>query len=383
MILQQTTALFVDAYRELNARKLFWITMVLSGLVVLVFALIGIDQRGISFAGFRFDFAGITSNEIPKDVFYLGLFSSIGISVWLTWVATILALISTSSIFPDLITGGAIETVLSKPIGRLRLFLTKFATGLLFVALQVGVFSLLSFVAIGVRGGVWEPGIFLAVPIVVVFFSYLFAVNALLGLVTRSTIAALLVTGVFWFVLFILNAGDAMLIQFREQTRYVYEAQANRVERAEEFAVNSVRQARQREGLPHEDYEPTDEEMQRANPALSIVRMRAAESEDELRQLQKWSGLVFGVKTLLPKTGETADLLERHLIDLDAINFDGDEQEMQANDEGDVDINMDVVGRRVQEIFRGRDIAWVLGTSLAFEALVLGVCCLIFARRDF
>jgi ABC-type multidrug transport system fused ATPase/permease subunit len=325
----------------------------------------------------------VTSNEIPKDVFYLGLFSSIGISIWLTWVATILALISTSSIFPDLITGGAIETVLSKPIGRIRLFLTKFATGLLFVALQVGVFSLLSFVVIGVRGGVWEPGIFLAVPIVVVFFSYLFAVNALLGLLTRSTIAALLVTGVFWFVLFILNAGDAMLVQFREQTRYVYEAQAKRVERAEEFAVNSVRQARQREGLPHENYEPTDEEMQRANPALSIVRMRASESEDELRQLQRWSGLVFGVKSVLPKTGETADLLERHLIDLDAISFDGDGEGTQAGDDGDVDIDMDVVSRRVQEVFRSRDVAWVLGTSLAFEAVILGVCCLIFARRDF
>jgi ABC-type multidrug transport system fused ATPase/permease subunit len=383
MILRQTAALFVDAYRELNARKLFWITMVLSGLVVLIFALVGIDQRGISFAGLRFDFAGVTSNEIPKDVFYLGLFSSIGISIWLTWVATILALISTSSIFPDLITGGAIETVLSKPIGRIRLFLTKFATGLLFVALQVGVFSLLSFVVIGVRGGVWEPGIFLAVPIVVVFFSYLFAVNALLGLLTRSTIAALLVTGVFWFVLFILNAGDAMLVQFREQTRYVYEAQAKRVERAEEFAVNSVRQARQREGLPHENYEPTDEEMQRANPALSIVRMRASESEDELRQLQRWSGLVFGVKSVLPKTGETADLLERHLIDLDAISFDGDGEGTQAGDDGDVDIDMDVVSRRVQEVFRSRDVAWVLGTSLAFEAVILGVCCLIFARRDF
>ena len=39
MILTQTTALFVDAYRELNARKLFWITMALNILAVALFAL--------------------------------------------------------------------------------------------------------------------------------------------------------------------------------------------------------------------------------------------------------------------------------------------------------------------------------------------------------
>lgn len=382
-MIQQTAALFLDAYRELNARKLFWITMILSGLVVLIFGLLGIDERGISFAGFRFDFIGVTSNELPIDVFYLGLFSSIGIGIWLTWVATILALISTSSIFPDLITGGSIETMLSKPIGRTRLFLTKFATGLLFVALQVGVFATLSFLVIGLRGGVWEPGIFLAVPIVVVFFSYLFSVNALLGLLTRSTIAALLVTGVFWFALFIVNAGDAMLIQFREQSRYVYERRADRVANAESFARDAAMQRREREGLPVEGYEPTEEELVAANPALSLVRLRVTESQDDLEQLQTWSKLVFSIKTVLPKTGETAGLLERNLIDLDAINIDESDPDLPEADTGDVPIDQDEVSRRVQQVYRDRSVGWVLGTSLAFEAVVLAIGCGIFARRDF
>ena len=29
----QTMAIFLDAYRELNSRKLFWITLILSGVV--------------------------------------------------------------------------------------------------------------------------------------------------------------------------------------------------------------------------------------------------------------------------------------------------------------------------------------------------------------
>ena len=43
---------------------------------------------------------------------------------------------------------------------RLRLFLTKYLSGLLFVGLQVTVFSVLCFVVIGFKAGAWEPAIF-------------------------------------------------------------------------------------------------------------------------------------------------------------------------------------------------------------------------------
>src|SRR5205085_9269224 len=105
------------------------------------------------------------------------MFSELGVGIWLTFAALILAIVSTASLFPDLITGGAIDLYLSKPISRLRLILTKYATGLLFVALQVLVFCAASFLVIGLRGGVWEPRLFLAVPIVLCFFSYLFCIS--------------------------------------------------------------------------------------------------------------------------------------------------------------------------------------------------------------
>jgi hypothetical protein len=40
----QTLALLLDAYRELNARKMFWITLVLSGMCVIAFALFGVSE---------------------------------------------------------------------------------------------------------------------------------------------------------------------------------------------------------------------------------------------------------------------------------------------------------------------------------------------------
>src|SRR5439155_6423690 len=124
------------------------------------------------------------------DAFYKFIFTAFAIPYWFGLFASVLALISVGGIFPDLITGGSIDLYLSKPISRLRLFLTKYVFGLLFVALQVFVFSAASFLVILLRGHAFEPRIFLAVPLVTLYFSYLFCVCAALGIATRSTMAA-------------------------------------------------------------------------------------------------------------------------------------------------------------------------------------------------
>jgi len=210
----QTLAILIDAYRELNSRRLFWITLVLSGLVVAIFALLGIDETGISLAGWHFEMFFNTS-VISREVFYKTAFVQFGIGIWLSWIATILALVSTAGMVPDLISSGSVELVLSKPIGRVRLFLTKYAAALLFVTLQVTLFSLASFLVLGLRAGAWEPSLFLAIPIMVAFFSYLFSICAFLGMVTRSTMAALLLTLLAWFAIFLIHSGEAGVMMFK------------------------------------------------------------------------------------------------------------------------------------------------------------------------
>ena len=150
MILRQTAALFLDAYRELSARKLFWLVLILSGLVVAVFGAVGLNDKGIQFGPRQWTVPSdvVNTNFIAPQLFYKFVFASIGVPIWLGWIASILAVVSTASIFPDFVAGGSIELLLSKPIGRVRLFFTKFATGLLFVVLQVSVFALACFLVI-------------------------------------------------------------------------------------------------------------------------------------------------------------------------------------------------------------------------------------------
>jgi ABC-type transport system involved in multi-copper enzyme maturation permease subunit len=363
----QTLALFHDAYRELNSKRMFWVVLILSVLVVGAFGAVGINERGLVLLIWTIPTDMFNSTMIAPKTFYMLMFSGLGIGIWLTWVATVLALVSTAGIFPDFVSGGSISLLLSKPIGRWRLFLTKYLTGLLFVALQVGLFSVASFIVIGLRAGAWVPSLFLAIPIVVCFFSYLYSVCAVLGLLTRSTLAALLLTLLFWFLTFAVGSAELVVQNGRIGSKYVVEGYTREIE---------VLEARP---------EPNE----RAQRLLEEYREKLAEGESAASKWRFAHRILWSAKTALPKTTETIDLLDRYLIT--------DEEIQQMNDEGDSDemaqmmafvppsapVDSDALVAEVTEATRTRPVWWIVGTSLGFEAVVLAIGGLVFSRRDY
>jgi len=386
-MISQTLAILLAAYRELNARKLFWITMGINVLVVALFASLGINKSGVTLLHWQFQNEFFNSDVVSPELFYKWQFVAWGIPWWLSWIATILGLVTTAGMIPDLVTAGAVDTLLSKPIGRVRLFLTKYVSGLLFVALQVLVFSTGCFLVMWIRGGTVEPRLFLAVPIVVLFFSYLFAVCALIGMVTRSTMAALLLTILFWFVVFLANTADELLLAQREGTIVRVEDLSENVERQILFADRRLEQF-EREGTPILDAEDreivgTEARREAVNPSLATARSRLAEAEEGVQTWTKWSRLSMTAKSTLPKTEETIGLLRRYLISPE------DDKRLSADDSGrevpeEAPALADPrVQERVSAAKRGRTETWVVGTSVAFELIILGLCCLIFVRRDF
>lgn len=388
----QTKALLVEAYRELNAKKLFWLALGINAIVIAVYASLGIDDGGVTFWHWRFPESEQISGLISAETFYKAQFVAWGIP-FLNWASTILALISTAAIIPDMITGGAIETMLSKPIGRVRLLLTKFATGLLFVTLQVGVFSLGCFLVIGIRGQAFEPQLFLAIPIVVIFYSYLFSVCVLLGLLTRSTIASLMLTGLFWFMLVVLNATDAILVSQREGTEARVQRLERQVETQLEIAEERLAQMEE-QGQPlttPEGKEITGETQRQdaVNPALRMTRDRLEKAEASEDTWQRWAALVRGVKTPLPKTNETISLLQRWLITQEELaRAMGADVGVEHDSDEDAPENAPAMAdpeaqQRAQEAFSDRSVGWIVGTSLGFEAVILAIASIVFARRDF
>lgn len=397
MILLQTAAIFRDAYRELNARKLFWLALILSGAVVLSFLLVSFEDGYLKLFIWKTPLA-LSAMGVTPATFYKLIFLEYGVKLWLAWIATIIAIVTTAGIIPEFVSGGAIDLALSKPIGRVRLFLTKYVAALLFVALQVTVFATLSFLVLGLRGATWEPGIFLAIPLMIIFFSYLYCISALVGLLTRSTIAAMILTLLFWFFLFILNNSDTILFTFKANNEQILKNEQQRVVMLE--------QARDEPDRPDE---PGDGGLKGAflgamTSGFDQQKLdRAIERRDATRKdveaLERWHGRIIAVKTVFPKTSETIDLLQRALIELaqleqfsDAMSDSGEPppERVVVDDDGEetTEVYLDeddqrAVSQAQLHEFRARSILWIVGTSLGFEAVILGLCCWIFARRDY
>ncbi len=392
MILTQTWAMFVDAFRELHARKLFWITMGLSLLVVVIFALFSVDAKtGIHFAGWTIPGSEEQAARIPPSLFYTFWMIQVGINFWLAWVAAIIALISTAGIIPSLVSSGAIDTMLSKPMGRVRLFLTKYVTGLFFVSLQVGVFAIGCLLVIGLRTGDWEWRILLAIPLVTLFFSYLFSICALVGLISKSPLTSVLITGLLWFLIFLANMSDGILLGVKSQMAYEAEYAAAQMEYQSNQIAELVIRLEEEEAAGDAGDSRTSKRLDNARSSLANAEERAEDASKDLPAIEKWHGYVFGAKTVLPKTGETIALLERWMIDTSDYNelFPGMlEAEEVRFDDDDADAPADPSKvrspqQRSTDEIRARSTGWVIGTSVIFELIILGICCWIFKRRDF
>ena len=232
----------------------------------------------------------------------------------------------------------------------------------------------------GVPREVWDWKLFLAVPIVLVFFSYLFSASVLLGLLTRSTIASLLLTLLFWLFLFGFNAFDGIAIQYRVAANL-------RVERLEMRADVQERAARREIEEAGQPVPATTAGVAEVDSSLRRTLERLEEERPIQRRWNRIGGGVYAAKTFLPKTGETIGLLSRHLINpKDAELFLGGPPDRTPENVGDT-VSMNnpdrELNRRVLETSNARSQTWIMGTSLGFVAFVMMLSGLIFARRDF
>lgn len=371
-------AMLLDAYRQLNSKKLFWITLIISGMVVIAYGSMGFDENGMTlFYGLKkFPNEFIREGSPIATLLYRTLFSSFIVGIWLTWVATILALVSTTSIFPDFLAGGAVDLVLSKPIGRVRLFFIKYVCSLLFVILQVSLFCIGVFFLVRWRLGEWNWMIFAAIPIVTVFYSYLYSVNVLLGILTRSALTALLLTMLFWVSLFGANTAEGITNQIRWRLTLD-------VEKAEADIADLEHRIEQ---LP--DDERSGPVGQRVTRQIENQQAELAPNRDRLATLETWVRRLRLAQLPLPKTSETVGLLDRWLRgDLEVTILDILSGNVSTDDEGNFVPKHRPVDRevtmRMQEEYDSRSLWYVIGTSVGFEALVLVVACFFFVRRDF
>ena len=342
--MRQELTILVDSFRLLQARKLFWVALGISALVAVVYASIGCTPTGISvlFGLREFDNPLLRAGTPEASAFYLLLFTDVVVRFWLAWFAVVLALVASASVFPEFLREGAIEVLLSKPIGRVRLFLWKYLGSLMFVAVQVGLFAAIAFVAIGARLGEWNFSVFWSVPLVTLVFSLVYCVAVLIGVVTRSTLFSLLGALVFW--------GATLVVQWSEDVLHKFSHMMPQLEVEVDFASGELRDSNRT---------PGEGTLANAHATLKAIAVP------------------------LPKTRDCTLFLKR------LIRFEGNRSALAG-----LDLSMLFTGglsngdlhtaRNATAAHETRhSAAYVVWSSLAFEAAVLVLAAAWFSRRDY
>lgn len=343
--------IFLDTFRLIRSQAIFYICLALSCLAALIFLCIGFYDYGLSlfFGSVEIPCELLETDGEWRKTFYLSLFQWLGIDLWLGWGAIILGLISTAAIFPNYQKSTRIGVELSKPPHRWQLFTFRYLSGMLFVLVQVLLFVSIAWLAIGWRTGAWIFEVWLAVPFVLLAFSFVYIVQIFVGVWTRSTLAGLIAGLLVW--------GVSNTVGFSER-------------QMGGFAV----------AVEQEVIEMNATDLSEQEQAFIADQQQSALS------IQTAHRFLHGLYTISPKAKRTTDLCGRFL---------------EKHAKGNAKLGMGLAGAILAgapetygQIFASENTEkkasngqgsalWIIGTSLGFELVLFMIAGWIFVRRDF
>jgi ABC-type transport system involved in multi-copper enzyme maturation permease subunit len=132
-----------------------------------------------------------------------------------SWACILTAVILTSFFVPNMLRKGTVDMLIVKPIKRPELLLYKYIGGLTFVFLNTAVAVGGLWLVLGLRTGIWAPGVLFDILGITFYFALLYAVSVLFGVLTRSPIVALSVTVLTWMLLWGVGWAYQSLTEYR------------------------------------------------------------------------------------------------------------------------------------------------------------------------
>lgn len=143
------------------------------------------------------------------------------LSIVVGTVGILFAVGITSPIIPRMYEQGALHLLLSKPVSRSLVFVTKFFGGCAFILLYISLLLTGLYVILGVRFGIWNTGLLWCIPVFVFSFAIFYSVSALSGAIWKNAIVALAMTALFWLICTTVGATHAIMKQLVDQKRIV------------------------------------------------------------------------------------------------------------------------------------------------------------------
>jgi len=122
----------------------------------------------------------------------------------------LLALVWTAGFVPSFLDPSAASVLLAKPVSRSQLLLGKYLGVLAFVGFELVVFVTLTWLALALRTKVWDMRYWWCIPLLLVQFAIFYSFSVLLAVLTRSTVACVFGSILFWLLGWGINYGSMM-----------------------------------------------------------------------------------------------------------------------------------------------------------------------------
>lgn len=214
-------ALVLDAFYQVVDNKIFRLLLILEAALVAFFFLISFGEKEV-----RVLF-GLLTIEYRNVAFLLGpnlgpgadlqglaiqAIQSLVVETLSGSFGMIVCLSATAFFMPNMLEKGAADIVFSRPVSRLTLLLSRYVSGLIFIAIlaTIGVTGI--WLGLLIASGYNDPGVLWGAPLLIFLFGMLHAFSLWIGVLTRSTVASILLS-----VLFYLSTGGVhMLWQLKE-----------------------------------------------------------------------------------------------------------------------------------------------------------------------
>jgi ABC-type transport system involved in multi-copper enzyme maturation permease subunit len=295
-------ALFLDAWQQVLDNRVFRLLLVVALLLVAPTFLVGFHSTHVEFLWglgsinysdllnlFPGGERGVAGRVEEPGVALIQLLQDLVVTSFAGTMGIVLAIAATSFFVPRMLERGAADMLFSKPIPRWALLLSRYASGLIFVATLSLLLVLGMYLGFRVTSGYNDPGFLWSALTLVYLYAALHAFSLMVATLTRSSVAALLLTIVLFSFSGCVHSGWIAKEQFHHDESLA-------------VARSAMEDASRRAALAPEDVVEGEEE-----PAPELPSAR--ESSKVLERLI----LVLDVlHYTLPKTSD-ADLLVRKL----------------------------------------------------------------------
>lgn len=183
--------------REALSRKIIVTFFAISTFVIIVF--------GLLFALISFESLSEMVNARDRDPISIAEEIVKGLKLFVVTPlfggGLFLSIFSASSFIPNMLEKGAVDLIISKPISRQQIILGKYLGGLLIVFINIAYLIVSIWLLIGFKFNIWELSFLYSIFTITFTFGSLYSLIILIGILTQSSMLAMMLSYLIFFVL--------------------------------------------------------------------------------------------------------------------------------------------------------------------------------------